>query len=83
MRRFTQSYLTTIAILIVVVNLALVVVYTQRFAFNAQAKIGCVNEYCSQNIGTTELILTNLFLVGLGLIGYYIAHKIYEIHRPS
>lgn len=83
MRRFTQTYLTVVALTIVLINLILVVAYTRQFALNAQATSNCSLAECGSNLGIVDLIVTNMLLVGLALLGFFVFHKIKEQHHQN
>lgn len=76
MKRFIQSYLTLAVGLIVVANLVLVLLYGRQFAFKA-AEITEPSVASSSLL--TDFLLTNIFLVGLLLVIWFILTRVARV----
>ncbi len=80
MRRFARTYLTIAVGLIVLANLILAVLYSRQFSLRA-VEVGSVlsTSLPSQSL-LADFILTNIFLVGLLSLIWFLLTKIARVH---
>lgn len=86
MRRFAQAYLTIMAVIIILANLSMVVIYGRQFLFQATSELGCSQEgiACtqdhSQQLGL-YIIMLNLLVIAIAFLIWLAIRRVY--HRPS
>lgn len=83
MKRFVQAYVTIIAILIVIANLGLVILYGRQFVFRAEVEEACTGPVCRADALATDLVVMNSVLVGLFLVLWFVFYRLYHLHRAG
>ena len=76
MRRLVVSYLTISAVIILLANLALIILYARQFSLNAQAVTNCLADSCPQVDLLADFAVVNAVMAGLLLMIWFIISKL-------
>jgi len=77
MKRFARTYLTIAVGLVVLANLVLAILYSRQFSLRA-VEVGTGSP--ASQLPITDFLLTNIFLVGLLLLIWFLLTRIARVH---
>lgn len=81
MRRFAQAYLTIAAVIIVLANLILILLYGRQFLYRAESTEVCSPmPECQSSLLSGDLVSLNLILIGVFLVIWFIFAQLHSAH---
>lgn len=78
MRRLIQSYLTISAVIILLANLALIILYGRQFNFRAAEQFGCTGTACNSQTFSNDFLVANIILAGLLIVIWFVLDRIFQ-----